>query len=268
MSGLFSGEKDFHALSLKDLLEARDFYHVHLTNKKNVKATAVGRYLIRKGDPWPEINKENVGLEWVLPKTDIKKKPERTLFNSEVRPYSWPCILVFVDKWIFETEFGIDTNNKSLQDMIPEFLYLPDGRKVPVCVVEMPKSEGGDIAVNDLIFPKQKIMGGGYPVLTKVQGQEYFASIGCLVSDGHLVYALTNRHVSGAPGERLYTLLAGEETEIGKSSTKQLTKVPFGDVYPGWPGKDVFVNLDIGLVELLDKDMWTTQIYGIGKVDE
>jgi hypothetical protein len=266
MSGLFSGEKDFHALSLKDLLEARDFYHVHLTNKENVVATAVGRYLIRKRDPWPERGK---GLEWVMPpQKDIREKPKRTLFNSEVRPYSWPCILVFVDKWLLENEFGIGTNKKSLQEMIPKTLYLPDGRKVPVCVVEVPEPGMGDVAVTDLIFPKQRIMGGGYPVLTKVQGQEYFASIGCLVTDGHLIYALTNRHVSGAPGERLYTLLAGEETEIGKSSAKQLTKVPFGEVYPGWPGEDVFVNLDIGLVELLDKDMWTTQVYGIGKVDE
>ena len=41
---------DFNHLSVKDLVEARDMFHAHLINKKNVVATAVGRYLIRKND--------------------------------------------------------------------------------------------------------------------------------------------------------------------------------------------------------------------------
>lgn len=44
---------DFASLSLRDLLEARDLYHLHLMNKKNVVATAVGYYRIRKQEPWP-----------------------------------------------------------------------------------------------------------------------------------------------------------------------------------------------------------------------
>ncbi|HEY4676745.1 MAG TPA: hypothetical protein VIJ01_06270, partial [Candidatus Angelobacter sp.] len=35
-------------------------------------------------------------------------------------------------------------------------------------------------------------------------------------------------------------------------------------VYPGWPGKDVFVHMDIGLIEVDDATRWTSQIYGIG----
>ena len=44
---------DFAALSLKDLLEARDTYHYHLLSKANVVGTAVGYYLIRKDEAWP-----------------------------------------------------------------------------------------------------------------------------------------------------------------------------------------------------------------------
>jgi hypothetical protein len=262
MSNLFSGNKDFHALSLKDLLEARDFYHVHLMNKENVVATAVGRYLIRKDDPWPEHKKE----------LDIRErtrepKEERTLQNSEMRYYSWPCILVFVDRWVREDQFAKGINKISPQEMIPKTLYLPDGRTVPVCVVKAPKSEEGRFSLKDWIYPKNKI-GGGYPVLTSVQGEERAASIGCLVTDGHLVYALTNRHVSGAPEEKLYTLLAGLKKSIGKSSDKQLTKLPFQKVYPGWQGEDVYVNLDIGLIEITQKKDWTAQVYGIGTLGE
>ena len=38
---------DFRSLSVKDLLDARDQFHVHLANKPNVFATAIGLYLIR-----------------------------------------------------------------------------------------------------------------------------------------------------------------------------------------------------------------------------
>lgn len=47
-----SPARDFASLSLLDLLRARDLFHVHLLNKRNVVATAVGRYLIRKSDPY------------------------------------------------------------------------------------------------------------------------------------------------------------------------------------------------------------------------
>ena len=42
---------DFSAVSVRDLLEAREAYHVHLMHLDNVVGTAIGRYLIRKGDP-------------------------------------------------------------------------------------------------------------------------------------------------------------------------------------------------------------------------
>ena len=47
----FSAHRAFGALSVGDLLEAREHYHVHLSNKENIIATAIGKFLIRKGDP-------------------------------------------------------------------------------------------------------------------------------------------------------------------------------------------------------------------------
>jgi hypothetical protein len=46
---LFKSSTNFVSLSLKDLLEARDQFHYHLMNKKNVVATAVGLYPHPKG---------------------------------------------------------------------------------------------------------------------------------------------------------------------------------------------------------------------------
>jgi hypothetical protein len=47
-----SAASDFNLLSLRDLLAARDQFHLHLINKPHVVATAVGRYRIRIDDPW------------------------------------------------------------------------------------------------------------------------------------------------------------------------------------------------------------------------
>src|SRR5262249_42719118 len=106
----------------------------------------------------------------------------------------------------------------------------------------------------------------GYPVLVDVQGEEHFASVGCLVSDGHKVYALTNRHVTGAPGERIYALIGGSKVPIGVSAPKQLTRKLFHEIYPEWPGHKVFVNLDVGLIDVDDTHDWTAQVYGIGQM--
>lgn len=104
---------EFNTLSLTDLLEARQKNHVELMRKKNVVGTAVGLYLIRRSDPWP-------------PKKTPARKGPRTMANSEVRPYSWPSILVFVRNW--ENESDLDW-----EERVPRALYLDDNRKVPVC---------------------------------------------------------------------------------------------------------------------------------------
>ena len=86
---LFASPTDFNLLSLHDLLAARDNFHLHLINKANVVATAVGRYRIRSSDPWPTQDRPDGGDTLVR-----GQRPPRTLANSDVRSYSWPAISV------------------------------------------------------------------------------------------------------------------------------------------------------------------------------
>jgi hypothetical protein len=242
---------NYHSLSLLDLLTARNLYHLHLTERKGAVGTAIGRYLIRKGDSWP-------GQHPV-----VKTSGPKNFETAHVRSYSWPCVLVFVEKWI---DFNRAKEHRYTgHDLIPDRLHMPDGKVVPVCVVEAPQ----DLFVHpEPVVPNlpKNFLGGGYPLISKVQGESHIASVGCLVTDGHRTYALSNRHVSGEPGEILYAPLEGEEIEIGVSSKKQMGRMKFDSVYEGWPGKNVYINADIGLIELTETSRWTPQIYSIGAV--
>jgi hypothetical protein len=109
------------------------------------------------------------------------------LENTIVKSWSWPCILVFVKEWLTQEQLK-DTPDQ----VVPPFVYMPDGRVIPLCVIYAPKKESALPKLTNLTFPGQ-LMGGGYPVLTTVQGQQHVSSIGCLVTDGDSVYALTNK---------------------------------------------------------------------------
>jgi hypothetical protein len=238
---------EFNVLSLADLLEAREKHHIELMRKTNVVGTAVGLYLIRRSDPWP-------------PKAPPKNRGPRNLANSEVRAYSWPCILVFVDKWEDEKDLRSD-------QQISNSLYLDDNRTVPVCVVEAPPVLLDPPNPRPVLFSPNRI-GGGYPLVARVQERDHVASIGCLMTDGHTTYALTNRHVTGEPGEVVYTKAGAEMVRIGVSSHKQLTRKPFGDVYKGFNVKKTLLHLDVGLVRIDDVNRWTAQVYGIGAIGQ
>jgi len=246
LSRFQSAQNDFAHLSLHDLLAARDLFHVHLMRHPNVAATAVGRYRIRVGDSWPNDKKKIHG-------TSVRR-----LDNSEVRPYSWPSILVFVTKWQDPKDFS-----EKPDDIVPSTVFMPDGKRVPICVIEAPKELKTEIEARDVRFPLNNI-GPGNPIIANVQGQEYVATVGCLVSDGHKVFALTNRHVSGDPGEIVWSRLNNVQERVGVSSPRQLTRLPFTTIYPNFPGQDSYVNLDIGLIEVDDISRWTTKIPGIG----
>ena len=245
-----AASSSYSHLSLRDLLDARDQYHIFLMRHPNVVATAIGPYRIRQKDSWP--SKSGKGK--------VHGAYARTLENSEVRDYSWPSILVFVEKWITSAELA-----KQEAAAIPKTLYLRDGRSVPVCVIEAPKESLVDVEARDIRYPINN-MGGGSAIVARVQAQEYAATVACLVSDGHKVYALTNRHVTGEPGEVVYSRLDGKIARIGASAGKQLTREAFGDVYPGWPGSDLFVNLDVGLIDVDDINRWTTEIRDIPNI--
>lgn len=245
-------KKDYSSLSLKDLLEAREMYHLHLIHKKNVIATAIGKYLIREGDPWPHEKRE-----------PQKPKSKRTLENAQVRSYSWPCILVFVEKWEKEADL-IDSN---YGDIVPKALFMPDGRVIPVCIVEAQKREFVTKSINEseVVFPSN-FAGPGFPLITFEQEQERIASTGCLVTDGNLVYALTNKHVAGKPGNLIFTKLGNEIIKVGVTSEKQISKLPFSEVYNEWPGNKILLNMDVCLVELFDLNEWKTDIFNIGDI--
>ena len=248
LSRFKSVDSDFAHLSLRDLMAARDQYHVYLMRHPSVVATAVGRYRIRKADSWPRDRTQRHG-------TGVRR-----LDNSEVRPYSWPCILVFVERWQDPKDFA-----SRPQDMVPKTLYMPDGRNVPVCVIEAPRQIVTNVEARDIQYPLNNI-GPGNPVIAELQGHQYAATIGCLVSDGHRIYAMTNRHVTGGPGEVVWSRIGGQRERIGVSAPRQLTRLPFSALYPDFPGHDVYVNLDIGLIDLDDLARWTTEVRGIGTI--
>jgi hypothetical protein len=246
---------NYSSLSVRDLLEARDAYHIHLAHLSNVVATAVGRYRIHRDD-WnathPPGTKPKAGFH--------RPTGERTLANSVIRDWSWPCVLVFVREWLPMKDFvhGPD-------QMVPRALFLPDGRVIPTCVVKVEFATGPASREQSLSFP-DSILGGGFAVLTEVQGQQHLGSAGCLVTNGANTYALTSQHVTGESGRVIYTLLAGERVPIGVSDGAFLRKAPFSKAYPGLGGEKVLSNLDVGMIKVDDASGWTSQIFGIGKL--
>jgi hypothetical protein len=216
--------------------------------------------LIRNTDTWPDGKKQ---LPDDTEKQPVPKAP-RTFDTSSVRDYSWPCVLVLVDEWV--SDFGTHAGATHPEDMVPRTLYMPDGRTVPVCVVAVERAQLAP-SIPPWAWPSTKLS-PGYPIVIEHQQVERFASVGCLVSDGHTTYALTNRHVCGSPGEIVYAKQRGKPVRIGQASTKQATRVPFSDIYPDYPGRRTFLNLDIGLVELDDLNAWTSKVMDIGEVGE
>jgi hypothetical protein len=255
-------ERNFASLSTKDLLEARDTYHWHLIHKANVVGTAIGLYRIRKSDPWP--NRELRSVEQSRAERAAEPKPERTFETSEIRDYSWPCVLVFVDKWQVPADFT-SGGPLSPDEAVPKTLYMPDGRMIPVCVVRVTQSAPDPRRLPDWQWPKG-VIGGGFPIVSETQGASHVASVGCLVTDGFSVFALTSRHVVGPEGHEVSTIRKGRKVPIGRSDRRQLTRLPFSDVYVDFPGRRTFLTIDAGLIEVFDVEEWTSQTYGLPAV--
>jgi hypothetical protein len=250
-------EGGFAALSLRDLLEAREAYHVHLLRQRNVVATAVGRYLLRADEDDPGSPRERLALR-------PGERAPRRLEHVRVSERSWPCVIVFVERWMSAKEIA-----EAPDEMVPRRLYLPDGRIVPTCVVcAGTVDEPAHVeAVQQIALPSG-LLGGGYGCLSERQGRERVGSIGCLVSDGVTTYALTNRHVAGTPGTELHTRVDGATVPIGRGATRSARRMPFEQVYPGLPGSRMEVAIDAGLIELNDLDDWTTQVFGVGQLSQ
>lgn len=258
MTMIFKSSSNFASLSLKDLLEARNLFHYHLMNKKNVVATAVGLYRIRKDDPWPDHDNPSGD------RPRASKDERRTLFNSEVRPYSWPCVYVFVASWEYEADLARDNPS----DLVPKTLYLPDGRTVPVCVIEARRQAmASDLKVDINARAPRNLLGPGSALVNShSQGLSRLATAGCIVRDGERYYVLTNRHVVGEPGTPIEALKAHRREPVGSAAKKGLTREDFSAVYPNLASSRQRLLMDVGLVDLDDILAWKTEVPGIAPV--
>src|SRR5262249_53385827 len=116
------------------------------------------------------------------------------------------CVLAFVSEWINYNTVADDAVKSSV--LLPKQLWLPDGRIVPVCVVETKQVKLDETPVGSLLFPGS-FFGAGYPVSANVQGRGRLGTIGPVVTDGQRVYALTSRHVLGSTGSHVNTFVHG-----------------------------------------------------------
>ncbi len=251
-------DRDYNMLSLRELIEARDHYHLHLIERQHVIGTAVGRYLIRRNEDWPSRGRTLRDIEAAERAKDGREP--RTLDTSDVRPYSWPCVIVFVNESVKHCDLDP-------AEAVPPALLMPDGSRVPVCVVYAP-TEPRMPLTSFAKTSSDHAVGGGSSVLINSQGSQYFGSVGCIVTDGHTHFALTSRHVAGPKGTQVLATVRGTEQTVGQSVGLDLTHRPFRKVYPHWPSSDVFVNLDVGLIEIKNINDWTPVVHDIGVMGE
>jgi hypothetical protein len=250
----FPPRRDYASLSIKDLLDARDAYHVYLSTLDNVVATAVGRYLIHKDD-WYADHAPNEPRPANVP---LIPKP-RTLLNSVVRPWSWPAVLVFIKEWQKGDAIG--------DGAVPHTLYLADGRVVPTCLVLAPPDERLPLPSPGPSF-NSTLLGGGYSCLREHQGQTNLGTFACLVRKGGTYYALTNRHVAGGDGEVVRARIRGDYVEVGTATNIAIDRLAMSDVFPDWAGPRIFLTGDAGLVRIVDINDWTSQAFGIGEIGD
>ena len=141
----------FPSLSLRDLLEAREAYHVHLMSLSSVVATAIGRF--REMRRWSGES----SLDPAHWKPREIKEP-RTLTNSVVTEQSWPSVLVFVNKWYSRDELA---RGRHLDLLVPQRLYLPDGRVIPTCVIYVQEDSTGPGSPPESQLPFRPPRGAG-----------------------------------------------------------------------------------------------------------
>ncbi len=250
----FPPRRDYASLSVKDLLDAREAYHVYLSTLENVVATAIGRYLIHKDD-WYAVHPPDVPRP-----PHVKKITEaRTLVNSRVRPWSWPAVLVFVRRWQQPGALG--------DNVVPPTLYLADGRVVPTCVIEAPPDEDLAPPASGPAF-NSPLLGGGYSCARTHQGQQSLGTFACLVRKGGTYYALTNKHVAGGEGEVVRARIRGEYVDVGVTSGVAVDRIALSEVFPDWSGARTYLAGDAGLVRINDIQDWTSQVFGIGEIGE
>jgi hypothetical protein len=246
------------SLTVRDLLAARDIYHAALNNMPNVIGTALGLYRFR-------LDAHNKAAD----RPDFRPREAaigpRTLSNSRTTCDSQAALLVFVRDWIPYEDLPKDPRY-----IVPQFLYLRDGRAVPTCVIKLDLDSEADRTGFDasyISFP-ENLIGGGCGVYSRVQGQEHVGTVACLSTDGERLYGLTARHVAGPAGQPIYTRIRGKERQIGVSDGVQVKRRPFCEMYPEYQGRTSFTNLDAGFVQIEEASWWTSQVLHLGELDD
>ena len=246
-----------NSLSVRDLLEAREHYHVHIANLPTVIGTAVGRYRIRLADP----NFEDPDAE----RTGADLGP-RTLKNSDFRPWSWPCVLVFVNEWLDKA-----TLSRQPELTVPPVLYLPDGRQVRTCPVLVQRRENNLPPADTAVYAADKF-GPNFQLYVADQRSTRMGVASAIVEDGACAFALTSRHlISGTAAETpVYALPRGKHCNVGQVTTRSVDAVPLDEVYPGFglAGRVSKLTLDAALVKLDDIASATSQYLGVGRMGQ
>jgi hypothetical protein len=248
-------------LSVAPLLDVRDAFHAQLLHYDHVVGTAIGLYRIRASDPdAAEFEDAHALVERRL-SHDAPDAEPRTLENSVVQPWSWPCILVFVDTWLTPEDI-----QRRPDAAVPPFLYH-GSLAAPTCVVLVTRD---DVDRDDAVAldSPADVLGGGRALISRAQGVDRVGSAGCIVRDGDTAYVLTNQHVAGPAGQPVEAIIRGQRTVIGKSHHKQVRRVAFSDVYPDFAGQRCYSNLDAGLVELSNIADWSADVFGIGTLGD
>ncbi len=250
----FPPRRDYSSLSIKDLLDARDAYHVYLASLENVVGTAVGRYLIHHKD-WYAVHPPDQPRPEGYPRVT----EPRTLLNSIIRPWSWPAVLVFVRDWQEAGKLG--------SELVPRTLYLQDGRAIPTCVILAQPDEAPATLAPGPSF-NSPMLGGGYSCMRQHQGEQSLGTFACLIRKGGSYYALTNRHVAGGEGEEVRAFIRGAYQRVGVTSSIAVDRQLMSGAFPSWTGSRTYLTLDAGLVRIDDIRQWTSQAFGIGEIGE
>lgn len=244
-----------NSLSVRDLLEARDQYHVHLANLPTVIGTAVGRYRIRREDKnFKDKNQESRSGEL----------GPRTLLNSDFRDWSWPCVLVFVNRWLSLEELG-----KHPERTVPPVLYLSDGRQVRTCPILVERRDTNLAAAEAARYGATKF-GPNFQMFVDDQGTRRLGIASAVVEDGACAYILANRHLTAGAdlGTEVYAYPRNKRSRIGHVTNRCVNSTALSAIYPGFGSHSSQLTLDACLVKLDNVTTTTSQYLGIGTVGE
>ncbi len=171
MNELFSNTTNFASLSLKDLLTARSLFSLSPAKQKKCRGNRCGSL--------PDPKKQIHGRIISIPTQNQRKKASGHFLIRKSDPIPGHVFMFFVYNWMEEEK--LSAVNPS--DVVPKTLYLPDGRTVPVCVIEAQKQLYSDnLKVNmQSLFPRNVLMPGSPIINPDAQGLPRVATVGGIV---------------------------------------------------------------------------------------